>query len=193
MTLLVLGCAQPAPSGSDYLLAAVRRGAPATASGEAILEVRRFSIDAEFANRGLVYRTGDFKYETDAYREFLISPAQMLTERTRDWLSRSGLFEQVVVPGSRLQATHTLEGNVLALYGDLRDASARAAVMELRCFLLADEGAPQRVLLARDYKSVKPLQADSAEALVEALDECLVEILTNLENDLGQLSLASPP
>ena len=193
LMLMALGCAQSTPNGSDYLLSATRPGGPAPAGSKAILEVRRFSIDAEFANRGLVYRTGDFQFEGDAYREFLIAPAQMITQGTRDWLSRSGLFDQVLVPGSRFQPTHTLEGNILALYGDLRDAAAPAAVMELRCFLIADEDAAPRVLLARNYTSVKPLQADSAEGLVEALDACLVEILTNLERDLAQSVMEVSP
>ncbi len=193
LLLMALGCAQSTPNGSDYLLAATRPGPPAPVGGKAILEVRRFSVDAEFANRGLVYRTDDFKFEVDAYREFLIAPAQMMTERTRDWLSLSGLFDHVLVPGSRLRPTYTLEGNILALYGDLRDASAPAAVMELRCFLIADEDGSARVLYGRTYKAVRPLQAKTAESLVEGLDACLVEILTNLEKDLAPLVLKVSP
>lgn len=191
LALMAFGCAQPASNGSDYVLEAARPGEPRAAGRGAILEVRRFSIDAEFANRGLVYRVGDFEFEMDAYREFLISPAQMITERTRDWLSLSGLFDQVLVPGSRLEPTLTLEGNILALYGDLRDAAAPTAVMEMRCFLIADADAPQRVLFARHYRSVKPLQADTAESLVETLNACLVEILTNLEADLARSDLGA--
>lgn len=191
--LMTFGCAQRASNGSDYVLAATRQANPAATGGAAILEVRRFSVDAEFARRGFVYRTGEFKFEVDAYREFLIAPAQMITEKTRDWLSLSGLFDHVLLPGSRLQPTHVLEGNVLALYGDLRDATAPSAVMELRCFLIADEDATPRILFARNYKSVKPLRTNRAEDLVEALDACLVEVLTNLEKDLAPLALQVSP
>jgi cholesterol transport system auxiliary component len=184
LMLMVLGCAQSAPRGSSYVLSATRQGEPALARGAAILEVRRFSIDAEFATRGLVYRTDEFKFETDFYHEFLISPALMITEKTRDWLSRAGLFDQVLVPGSRLEPTYTLDGNIVALYGDLRDPAAPMAVMELRCFLVADEESAQTVVFAHDYKSTKPLESNSADALVTAFDACLVEILTNLEKGL---------
>ncbi len=192
LTLMTLGCSQSMSSGSSYLLNATRPSEPALTRGNAILEIRRFSTDAEFANSGLVYRTGEFTYETDFYHEFLISPALMITERTRNWLSLSGLFDQVLVAGSRLEPTYTLEGNIVALYGDLRDAAAPVAVMELRCFLIADKDPAQAVIFARNYKSVKPLQADSTEALVEALDACLVEILTNLEKGLAPSVLSVP-
>jgi hypothetical protein len=192
LTLMVLGCAQSAPRGSSYVLSATRQGEPALARGAAILEVRRFSIDAEFATRGLVYRTGEFEFETDSYHEFLISPALMITERTRNWLSRSGLFDQVLVPGSRVEPTHTLEGDIVALYGDLRDPAAPVAVMELRCFLVADEKSAQNGVFARNYKSVKPLQVDSTDGLLEAFDACLVEILTDLEKGLAQSVVSVP-
>jgi hypothetical protein len=191
LLLAAFGCAQNAPNGSDYLLTATRPGAAVVARGDGVLEVRRFSIDAEFAHRGLVYRTGDYTFERDAYREFLVSPAQMITERTRNWLSLSGLFDQVLVPGSRLRPTLTLEGNVVALYADVRQAEAPTAVVELRCFVIADEGSSQQVVFARNYRSVKPLPADTTEGLIETLDACLAEILTNLETGLAE-TLAKP-
>lgn len=193
LMVMALGCARSAPNRVNYLLAASRQGPPVPAVGEGVLDVRRFSIDAEFAGRGLVYRTGEYTFERDAYREFLVSPAQMITGRVRDWLSLSGLFEQVLAPGSRILPTHTLEGNVLALYADLRDADAPAAVLELRCFLIAGEGGSEKVVFARNYKSVKPLESDTAEALVAAFDACLIEILTNLERGLAQVALEVSP
>lgn len=179
------GCTQNGPNGTDYLINAARPGAPAPAGTSAILEVRRFSVDAEFASRGLVYRTDEFEFDTDAYRRFLIPPAQMITERTRNWLSLAGLFDQVLVPGSRLRPTHVLEGNVLALYGDLRDPDAPVAVLEMRCFLITESAPGPRIVLARNYGSVKPILSSSAEGLVAALDACLAEILANLETHLA--------
>ncbi len=193
LILAAFGCAQRAPNGSHYVLVAARQASGAPAAGKAVLEVRRFSIDAEFAGRGLVYRTGDLKFESDAYRQFLIAPAQMITERMRNWLSVSGLFEQVLVPGSRIQPSHTLEGNVLALYGDLRDPDAPQALLELRCFLLATQDPAQRVVFARDYRCAKALQDKTADDLVEALDTCLVDILTRLERDIASLALGESP
>lgn len=186
LMVMALGCARSAPSRVSYLLAASRQGPPAPTVGQGILEVRRFSIDAEFAGRGLVYRTDEYTFERDAYREFLVSPAQMITGRVSAWLSLSGLFEQVLVPGSRVLPTHTLEGNILALYADLRDADAPTAVLELRCFLIAGNDGPEKVLFARNYRSVKPLERNTAEALVAAFDACLIEILTNLERGLAE-------
>ncbi|OHB57536.1 MAG: hypothetical protein A2173_00555 [Planctomycetes bacterium RBG_13_44_8b] len=88
------------------------------------------------------------------------------------------------MPGSRLEATHTLEANITALYADVRDKSSPSAVMELRAFLIANNPAAESVLLGKTYRASCPLQSNTPEALVEALDKCLAEILTSLEKDL---------
>ncbi len=169
-----------------YLLEAVRPGEPGEPGGDAALEVHRFSVDSAFAAKNLVYRLDERRYETDYYRQFLIAPGTMITERTRRWLADSGLFGQVLPVGSRIPATHALEGNVTALYGDFADESTPAAVMEIRLFLLTTSGGEERVVFAQTYRAAMPVRDRTAEVFIEALNRSLVEILTRLEADLRQ-------
>jgi cholesterol transport system auxiliary component len=154
------------------------------------LSVQRFSVDAAFAERNLVYRLDEFKYEPDYYREFLVTPSAMITEETRQWLANSGLFSEVLPRGSRLQAAYSLEGSVTALYGDFRDEAAPVAVMEIRYFLLRRETAGQTVVFTRTYRATRPIPIRTPEALIDALSKDLTEILTRFEADLRQ-SLAA--
>ena len=186
LAVTLSGCVRTSVDKRYYLLEAVRPGEPAAAQSDTVLEVRRFTIDAAFADAGLVYRRDELVYESDFYHEFLVSPAVMVTEKTRFWLARSGVFERVLAPGSLLQPTHTLEGNITMLYGDLSDASAPRAVMELHCFLLASEDVDQTVVSGKVYGASNPLEARTADALVKALDRCLTQILERLEADLKQ-------
>ena len=140
-SLVLSGCARPVSANSRfYMLQAPRPAAPAVREGKAVLAVPRFTIDAAYANRGLVYRLDEHRYESDAYNEFLVSPTVMITERTRDWLAQSGLFAQVLGSGSGAEPTHRMEANIAAIYGDFRDKRAPKAVMEIRFFLLRIEG-----------------------------------------------------
>jgi len=181
----LLGCAAPGTYEKNYyVLEAAREAAPAEVRTDATLEVRRFSVDAAFADKGLVYRLDEFKYESDYYHEFLIAPGIMVTEKTRTWLADSGLFERVLPTGSRLEPTYTLEGNVTALYGDFRNESAPTAAMEIRFFLLANANARETVLFAETYRAATGVPAKTADAFVAALNESLTEILTRLEADL---------
>lgn len=178
------GCVSgPSYEEQHYILAAVRQGEPVRTPVDGSLEVHRFSVDSAFTTKNLVYRLGEFKYETDYYRQFLIAPGIMITERTRDWLSDSGLFGRVLLTSSRIAPTYTLEGNITALYGDFSSESAPVAVMEIRFFLLknADAG---NVAFAETYRAATPVPEKTTEVFIEALDKGLVDILTRLEADL---------
>ncbi len=103
---IVGGCVSgPSYEEQHYVLEAARQGDAVRFPVSGSLEVHRFSVDSAFATRNLVYRLGEFKYETDYYRQFLIAPGIMITERTRDWLAHSGLFSRVLPGSSRIVPT----------------------------------------------------------------------------------------
>jgi cholesterol transport system auxiliary component len=185
-SLMLPGCGPKGYNKRFYVLDVKRKAEAATSSNEVILDVRRFTIDSAFDSRGLVYRKGEFEYEADFYNEFLISPATMVTEKTRTWLSQSGLFARVLDRGSYIEPTHTLEGNITALYGDLRDKSSRTAVMEVRVFLVVNKAPKESIIMGSTYKASSKLKDRSAEGLVEAFDYCLEKILTDLEKDVQE-------
>jgi uncharacterized lipoprotein YmbA len=188
LTLAFVGCAVTSSYEKKYyILEAAREGPPGTVRTNATLRVRRFNVDVAFAGKGLVYRVGEFRYETDFYHEFLVSPGVMIAERTRDWLADSGLFARVLPVGSPLEPAYALEANVTAMYGDFTNKSAPAAVMEIRFFLLSSRDAGQSVVFAQTYRAAAPLPARTADALVGALSKDLAEILTRLEADLEKV------
>ena len=176
-----------------YVLSADRPAAPTRTQTDYVLDVSRFMIDSAYSGSGLVCRVGESEYESDFYNEFLAAPAAMITDKTRDWLSRSRLFRRVLDPGSRIDPTHVIEGNVTALYGDFRDRSSPRAVIEMRVFLLkAEAGKEPLAVFGKTYRSSVPIESEGPEALVEALGRCLQGILSALENDLAERLESSP-
>jgi len=186
--LIVGGCSSTSPRNEQcFILEAVRQGNPARPISEGSLEVHRFSVDAGFATKSLVYRLGEFRYEADYYRQFLISPGTMIAERTRDWLADSGLFGAVLPVGSRIVPDYTLEGNVIALYGDFVDESAPVAVMEIRSFLVENGKGRERVIFSQTYKAASAVPSRATDDFIDAMNRSLVEILTRLEADLQEV------
>jgi cholesterol transport system auxiliary component len=179
------GCAQRTGEKNYYVLGTARVDRAVRTGSDAILEVRRFSIDPSFADPSLVYRLDEFRYEFDYYNEYLVPPALMLTQQARTWLARSGVAAHLLMAGSRIQPTHTLETNVTAMYGDFRDPSAPRAVLEVRCFLLDDREPTETIAMARVYGASHPIEEKTADAVVAALDAALERILTQLEEDLA--------
>ena len=170
-----------------YVLNAVRQAQSVRTEIDSILDVRRFTIDSAFGGKGLVYRTGEFAYESDFYSEFLVSPAAMITDKTRNWLSKAGLFGTVLEVGSQVDPTHVIEGNITALYGDFRDKSSHIATMEIRIFLLKVEAGGESVpVFSERYPSAVGIESEDSETLVKGFDKCLQNILSSLEKDLSQ-------
>jgi len=172
---------------TQYVLDPSRTDAPVTTPSEAVLEVRRFMIDSAFSGKNLIYRTGEVEYETDFYHEFLVSPAAMIREATRNWLAQSNRFTRVVDAGGYVEPTYALEANITALYGDVRDKDAPKAVMELRAFVLKVEGSRDPVVLhAQVYSATREASTADPDGLAAGFNACLQTILSDLEKDLAE-------
>jgi cholesterol transport system auxiliary component len=185
IALVVGGCASgPSNEEQYFILETVRQGSPAQPADDGSLQVHRFSVDAAFAVKNLIYRLGESKYETDYYRRFLISPGTMIAEKTRAWLTDSGLFPTVLPVGSRVVPTYTLEGNVTALYGDFSPESTPTAVMEIRFFLVKNAEDAESILFSRTYRAASAVPSQATRDFIDAMNRSLAEILTRLEADL---------
>ena len=187
--LNISGCSIDQTYNKQYYVIEVKRPAvnQPDEQNKKILEVVRFSIDSAFNTRELICRTGESLYEPDFYNCFLASPESMIAEKTRCWLSDSGIFKFVLDRTSRIQPTHLLEGNITAIYCDCRDEKSPIAVMELKIFLSEINSNPDpNIVFSKTYRSNIPLQTGENQILVQTLNVCLAEILTTMEKDLAE-------
>jgi len=186
-TIILAGCGQESYDKQHYILDTQRASSVVASNSANIIEIRRFTSNSAFSAKSLIYRVGEFEYELDFYNEFLVSPAAMITEKVRNWLAGSGVARRVLDPGSNVDPTHIIEGNIIAFYGDFRAKSAPKAIMEIRIFLLETKTETESgIVFGKTYKSSVGLESNGPEDLVSAFDRCLVEILTNLEEDLAE-------
>ncbi len=181
LSMLLSGCAY---NKRNFVLEVSRDRPQHEISKDVVLDVQSFNVDTAFSDRSFVYRKNQSEYETDFYNQFLIRPEDMVTEKTRSWLSESGLFELVLEPGSHIDASHVLEGNIITLYGDFRDKSSPQATMKIRFFLIKLSG--KSVVFAKTYETTSESNERTAKSLVEAFDNCLTNILSDLEEDLRE-------
>ena len=190
MAVLCSGCvSRHSYTKRQFVLEATRPAQPAQPTRQrrdAVLAVRGFTIDPVCDCKGLLCRKGESEYESDFYNEFLIAPQALISSQTRKWLAQSGVCQTVLEPGSLVEPTHTLEGNVLALYGDFRGQGLPQAVMQIRVFVVANKGSRPQIAFSRDYQASHGAEARTADALVTAWDRCLEQVLSELEKDLSE-------
>jgi len=184
VSMVLLGCLpkRTAYNQRNFVLEVSRDRPQQEISKDVVLDVQSFNIDTAFSTRSFVYRKKQSEYEKDFYNQFLIRPENMITEKTRGWLSESVLFKLVLEQGSYTKATHILEGNIIALYGDFRDKSSPQATIKIRFFLI--KLSDKSVVFAKTYEATSESNEGSAESLIEAYENCLANILSDLEEDL---------
>jgi ABC-type uncharacterized transport system auxiliary subunit len=172
------------PERRYYTLAVQRPGDAGRPAKEGVLRVRRFTASKLSEGSELVTRKAESEYETDFYNAFFVPPATQLTEQTHRWLGASGLFSAVVGTGSSLPETHVLEGNVIALYEDRRQAPT--AVLELQFMLVRLSSEPSAVIFQKSYRESIAVTGDGPEAVVGGWNGALGRILAALEADLAK-------
>lgn len=58
-------------------------------------------------------------------------------------------------------------------------------MLQIRVFVVASKSPEPEVVFARDYRASQQAEEPTADALVAALNQCLEQILTALEEDLS--------
>jgi len=173
------------PERRFYTLEAARPGEGRTPAPGSVLRVRRFSASKLCDGSELVTRTADASYETDFYNVFFVAPAGQAGEQTQRWLTGARLFGTVVGNGSSLPETHVLEGNLVALHGDLRRAESPSAVIEIQFLLVRVASDPAAVVFQKTYRQAVAVPNGEPASLVRGWGEGLGEILASLEKDLA--------
>ncbi|MBI2871432.1 MAG: hypothetical protein HYY14_06985 [Candidatus Omnitrophica bacterium] len=192
MALLALGltltsCASLKPSyprKSSYVLEVTREGPPSMPVQGMFLKIRTLRPAPQFDQKGFVYKTEPLTFKSDYYNEFYVSPPALITDEIKKWVTASGLFEKVLPKESLLEATHTMEGEILELFGDYTAPDTPQAVMTIKLVFLEQGTSPPTVLFEKSYRKNPALKTKSVGGLVEAWNEALEEILTDFEQDL---------
>lgn len=185
---LACGCSlrKAYPAKQTFLLEAHRAGDSRASTASATLRVRSLQVAAPFDGKGFVYRQTALGYQSDFYHEFLVTPRALLTEQVRQWLGDSGLFQFVLDAPSKGEQTHSLEGNVLALYGDFRDGASPKAVLETEFFLFNEQTASPQIIFHQRYRQEVALENRAPETLANGWSKAAQKTFTDLEADLAK-------
>jgi cholesterol transport system auxiliary component len=192
LLLLSAGCvdlSRPALAKHYYLLDAVPKPVDEPPAHAGAIRITGIEVSAPFSERTLVFRLDKERYESDFYDEFFVAPRAMVTTELVEWLRVRRVFAATLPPSSTLDAPYALEGQVTAMYGDLRDKEKTEAVFSIQVFV-THIGNPERaIVLQRTYDQRVRVADRSAGAITKGLSEALQQSLTQLEADLRALQL----
>jgi ABC-type uncharacterized transport system auxiliary subunit len=179
---------RPPVERATFDLTPVRTAPAAGAPNAAVLKVRPFRVAAPYDGREFLYRKADGQLVADFYHGFAAGPGELVTAATADWLKTSGRFRAVIDPGITADAPYALEGAVLALYADLRDAQRPAAVLDVQVYLVR-AASGREIALDRRYSERVALANTTPATFAQGFNEALANVLARLERDLSAATL----
>ncbi len=187
LTLPVAGClSQPHPNKTSFALEAVDdRAAGSDTLKRRTLLAATVTAAAGFDNRGLVYKIGPERYETDFYNEFMAPPSRLLADEAAQYLDRHSSKVRAVKSPGLVIADFGLETYLEAIYGDFT-VSPPEAVIAIRFTVNDLRPANTRVLLDKTYRHSRPFGRQDPAHLVAAFNESLTAILAELKKDIDR-------
>lgn len=182
MTVLIGGCTvfptQPAVDRAWFLLEVPAD--PAVESLAVPIELASVRVAPFLAGKGLVYRLGAHRYESDFYNEWFLLPRDHVEHLLRERWTRENAAVRLVADARGEPAARQVDVLVTGLHGDLAGEGPSAAVVGMRVFVQAGDS---RQLWELERRT--SISARTPEALVAALSSGMSELLLEIEQRLG--------
>lgn len=190
VALSACGLSRPSVQPASYFLSVTRGAAEANAPKPVALRVRPLRAAPMYERKDFIYRIDGERVVSDFYSEFAESPDAMITAALTSWLKDARLFKSVIEPGVAVDAPYALDGTIVALFGDFRDAGKPAAVLGIQFYLVRSSAQGREVVLDSALQERVEVSARTPEALVQGYNDALKRILVALERELAALDLS---
>ncbi len=184
---------KPSADTTTWLIAPKRLGEARKPNTDFWLKMGAVSVNGPFDSKSMVYRLSDQRYEKDFYSGYVSTPAEMIGNATRQWISDANIFRATLNQSNTFFPYYTLQASVTEFYGDYR--SQGEAVVSLEFYLtMLSSGSQNPILMTNRYTQRVPLKDNRPESLANGLQQAMAGILQRYENDLyaGTKNLPRP-
>ncbi len=192
---ILAACAPTRPNleTSTWLIDPKRTGEPRKPNTDFWLKVGPVSVNGPFDGKSMVYRLADQRYEKDFYNGYISSPAEMVGNATRQWISDANIFKATVNQSNTFFPYYTLQVNVTEFYGDYRNQAEAVVSIEFYLVVLSS-GSQNPILMNSRYTQRVPLKDNRPNTLANGLQQAFATILQRFEADLdaGTKNLPKP-
>lgn len=192
---ILAACAPTRPNleTATWLIDPKRSGEPRKPNTDFWLKVGPVSVNGPFDGKSMVYRLADQRYEKDFYNGYISTPAEMVGNATRQWISDANIFKAAVNQSTTFFPYYTLQVNVTEFYGDYRNQAE--AVVSIQFYLVVlSTGSQNPILMNSSYTQRVPLKDNRPGTLANGLQQAFATILQRFEADLdaGTKNLPKP-
>lgn len=191
-SLIASGCSltRPSPAVQHYVLAVtLPEKATHTHTTSETLVVRPFTARDPYNQERLVYRSSPYQLDFYQYHRWASSPAQQITDWTRQYLRRAGLFAKVF-PSPQGDANLTLSGAIRQIE-EVDHNQTWEAILSIDVWLTRPR--QRSPFWFQSYTVSRQAARRNPTAIAEALSHNLAAILHQLATDLVPVVNGSVP
>ena len=152
-----------------------------------VLEIDNTAIAPQFSGIYFVYRTSSTHYLTDHYHYFFNPPAQQINQIVTNYLGNTGLFNYVTNDDDYEHAHYTLHTKILDLYADYRNRQKPKGIITIQFTLFQHSKLETKIVMNKTFRETIPLQAKNSDALINAWNQGLENILKKLTQNLSRV------
>lgn len=163
-----------------------------TKSNAPNLEVYYPLVSEKYSGQSFVYKTHGNIFLTDAYNIFFGFPGDQIHQIIINYLKATGQFKYVSPEVFPAKTHYALRTYINKLYADYTNRSFPKASIEIH-FVLFDLQNQNNILLDKVFQKNILLKEKTSQALVNAWNIGLKQILQELNSDLNKLPLVVEP
>jgi len=189
-SVLLAGCSltKPQPEVHHYALALTLPEVSASAATLS-LSVSPFHARDPYGQDLMVYRSSPYRLDFYNYHRWAAVPAELVTDWTRRYLRRSGLFAKVF-PSTEGNADWVL-GGVIHQFEEVDHEQTWDAALSIDFWLTrAGQRSP---FWFQSYTATQQADKRNPEAIAEAMSRNLENILARLTADLTPVTASTAP
>jgi len=150
-----------------------------------ILKVKEFAVAPEYRGVNIVYQENQNQRQVYPYHRWWISPGLLISNCLKQDLLNSQNYKAVIGEASQLNASHTLEGTVEAIYEQDRN-DAWYAVLDLNVILEKRDlsSGHWQVLFQDSFSAQKRAAQNKPDKVVQAMSLAMKEISHKIQEKL---------
>ncbi len=167
-----------------YIVDVDRGNVAANFASNRVLRIKPIRIAPHYRTENIVFRIGENEYQPQTGHLLLTDPQVMFTSQLQRWLSKSGLFSDVITDESQ-PADLVLEAAVTKFYGDDRSEYPPQAVLEMQFFMSPGDADRSKMLFQTGFRVDASIDQTTPQTVVTGWQNALEEILATLEQDLS--------
>jgi uncharacterized lipoprotein YmbA len=170
---------------THYYLIDVAGPTPTGIKKNSLLWLKTVSTDALHSQDRLMYRTSAYEIQFDPYRRWALAPAEMIKQKTMDYLRQSGLFVQVTDELPKLERSFWSLTMTINQFEEFVSSDKRFGRMLVH--VQVGEGPAEKLLWEGDVQAEALIQGSDVSSIIQAMSAATEKVLQQVTEQLLQL------